>query len=126
MLTLVRQWRTMSNMNHEKRCMNDEMFDELVESMKEALSISKGEAEPSRVFSYSPMNIKEIRERTGKSQKDFADMIGVSLGTLRNWEQGRRYPEGAALTLLKVVSPSLHQSYLQNPSVTFQIGRAHV
>ena len=80
------------------------MFDELVESMKEALSISKGEAEPSRVFSYSPMNIKEIRERTGKSQKDFADMIGVSLGTLRNWEQGRRYPEGAALTLLKVVS----------------------
>ena len=104
MLTLVRQWRTMSNMNHDKRYMNNEMFDELVESMKEAVSISKGETEPSRVFSYSPMNIKEIRERTGKSQKDFADMIGVSLGTLRNWEQGRRYPEGAALTLLKVVS----------------------
>ena len=43
--------------------MNNEMFDELVESMKEAVSISKGEAEPSRVFSYSPMNIKEIREK---------------------------------------------------------------
>ena len=88
----------------DKKYMSDEMFNELVESMKEAVAINKGEKEPSRVFSYSPMNVKEIRERTGKSQKDFADMIGVSIGTLRNWEQGRRYPEGAALSLLKVVS----------------------
>lgn len=91
-------------MMSDKKYMNDEMFDELVSSMQEAVSISKGEKEPSRVFSYSPMNVKEIRERAGKSQKDFAAMIGVSLGTLRNWEQGRRYPEGAALTLLKIVA----------------------
>ena len=88
----------------DKKYMSDEMFEELVASMKEAVAISNGEATPSRVFSYSPLNVKEIRERTGKSQKDFADMIGVSIGTLRNWEQGRRYPEGAALTLLKVVA----------------------
>ena len=33
-------------------------------------------------------------------------MIGVSVGTLRNWEQGRRYPQGAAVALLKLVSAS--------------------
>ena len=91
-------------MMSDKRYMTDEMFDELVSSMQEAVSISKGEKEPSRVFSYSPMIVKEIWEWAGKSQKDFAAMIGVSLGTLRNWEQGRRYPEGAALTLLKIVA----------------------
>ena len=88
----------------DKKYMSDEMFEELVGSMTEAVAISNGGATPSRVFSYSPLNVKEIREKTGKSQKDFADMIGVSIGTLRNWEQGRRYPEGAALTLLKVVA----------------------
>ena len=91
-------------MMKDKKYMSDEMFEELVGSMKEAVAISNGGATPSRVFSYSPLNVKEIREKTGKSQKDFADMIGVSIGTLRNWEQGRRYPEGAALTLLKVVA----------------------
>ncbi|MBO4728575.1 MAG: helix-turn-helix domain-containing protein [Spirochaetaceae bacterium] len=84
--------------------MSDDMFNELVTSMKEAVAISKGEMEPSRVFDYSPLNVKEVREKTNKSQAEFADMIGVKLGTLRNWEQGRRKPDGAALTLLKIVA----------------------
>ena len=88
----------------DKKQMSNEMFEELVQSMKEAVAISNGETIPSRVFTYSPLNVREIREKAGKSQKDFADMIGVSIGTLRNWEQGRRYPEGAALSLLKVVA----------------------
>lgn len=88
----------------DKKQMSNEMFEELIQSMKEAVAISNGETIPSRVFTYSPLNVREIREKAGKSQKDFADMIGVSIGTLRNWEQGRRYPEGAALTLLKVVA----------------------
>ena len=79
-------------------------FKELMESMKQATAISKGEMKPSRVFIYSPINVKEIREKTNKNQKEFADMIGVKLGTLRNWEQGRRQPDGAALTLLKIVA----------------------
>jgi len=40
----------------------------------------------------------------GKSQAEFSLMIGVSVATLRNWEQGRRRPEGPALALLRVVS----------------------
>ncbi|MBR4385007.1 MAG: helix-turn-helix domain-containing protein [Treponema sp.] len=79
-------------------------FNELMESMKQAVAISKGEMQPSRVFVYSPINVKEVREKTNKSQEEFANMIGVKVGTLRNWEQGRRKPDGAALTLLKIVA----------------------
>lgn len=79
-------------------------FDELVQSMKEAVAIEKGTMQPSRVFSYSPLNVRAIRESIHKNQTDFANMIGVKIGTLQNWEQGRRKPHGAALTLLKVVA----------------------
>ncbi len=88
----------------KKKYMSDEMFDELVTSMKEAVAISKGEMSPSRTFTYSPVNVKEVREKANKTQSEFADMIGVRLATLRNWEQGRRTPVGPALTLLKVVA----------------------
>ena len=95
--------------------MSNEMFGELVESMKQAAAISRREREPSRVFAYSPINVREIRERARKSQVDFARMIGVKVGTLRNWEQGRRKPNGTALTLLKVVAadPEYVESVLQ-------------
>lgn len=95
--------------------MSDEMFEELVTSMKEASAISQGKAVPSRSFSYSPLNVKEIREKTHKSQQEFANMIGIKVGTLRNWEQGRRTPEGPALSLLKIVAanPSYVEEILQ-------------
>ena len=87
-----------------RKYMSDEMFNELVKSMKEAAAIIKGEMKPSRVFVYSPLNVKKIRENAKKNQVEFAQMIGVSIGTLRNWEQGRRQPEGPALALLKLVA----------------------
>lgn len=79
-------------------------FNELMESMKQATAISKGKMKPSRVFVFSPINVKEVREKANKNQEEFANMIGVKVGTLRNWEQGRRKPDGAALTLLKIVA----------------------
>ena len=45
----------------------------------------------------------EARRRTGLSQKSFAEAIGVGLGTIRNWEQGRVRPKGTAATLLRIV-----------------------
>ncbi|MBR4376612.1 MAG: helix-turn-helix domain-containing protein [Spirochaetia bacterium] len=84
--------------------MSDEMFNELMESMNQAVAIIKGEMKPSRVFVYSPLNVKKIRENAKKNQEEFAHMIGVSIGTLRNWEQGRRQPEGPALALLRLVA----------------------
>jgi putative transcriptional regulator len=59
---------------------------------------------PSRKFVFAPMDIKAIRKRLSKSQDEFALMIGVSVATLRNWEQGRRSPEGPARALLQVAA----------------------
>ena len=47
--------------------------------------------------------VKAIRERLGVTQEEFARMFRVSVGTLRGWEQRRRHPHGAALTLLRVI-----------------------
>jgi putative transcriptional regulator len=47
-------------------------------------------------------SIASIRERTGLSQSRFAQLLGVSVRTLQEWEQGRRAPSGAARTLLLI------------------------
>jgi putative transcriptional regulator len=57
-----------------------------------------------RIFTFSPADIKTIRARLNLSQSEFAMMIGVSVSTLQNWEQGRRQPEGPARALLKIAS----------------------
>lgn len=49
----------------------------------------------------APMII-EARQRTGLSQSKFAGLLGVSVRTLQDWEQGRREPSGAAQSLLKI------------------------
>ncbi len=86
--------------------MNDEDFANLVESIKQAGEIKRGLREPSRRFEFTPMDIKEIRHNLDKSQSEFAMMIGVSVGTLQNWEQGRRKPVGPARALLRVAEKS--------------------
>lgn len=79
-------------------------FDELVDSVLEAGRILRGEAKPSREFSFSPEDVQSIRKKLKKSQDEFALMIGVSVATLRNWEQGRRQPHGPARALLKIAA----------------------
>jgi putative transcriptional regulator len=79
-------------------------FENLVESVRQAGRIRRGEAEPSRVAEFAPVDVKAIRLRLGKSQSEFAHMIGVSVSTLQNWEQGRRRPEGPARALLRVAA----------------------
>ena len=49
-------------------------------------------------------SVARIREGTGLSQANFARLLGVSVRTLQEWEQGRRAPSGAARTLLMVAS----------------------
>lgn len=79
-------------------------FDDLVKSVRQAGKIRRKEMRPRRVTTFKPANIKRIRDTLGKSQTEFAMMIGVSVGTLRNWEQGRRTPEGPAQALLRVAA----------------------
>lgn len=84
--------------------MKKELFSELVASIKEAGEIQKSTKRPSRIFKYSPLNIKKIRERLSITQAEFASMIGVSIATLQNCEQGRREPHGPAKALLKIAA----------------------
>ena len=88
--------------------MKKALFEELLESVREAGRIRRGETKPSRVFYFTPTDVKAIRARLGKSQSQFALMIGVSVSTLQNWEQGRRRPEGPAQALLRVAAAAPH------------------
>jgi putative transcriptional regulator len=53
-------------------------------------------------FEFAALDVKQIRERYDLSQSEFAALMGVSVKTLQNWEQGRRSPHGAARVLLYV------------------------
>jgi putative transcriptional regulator len=84
--------------------MKKQLFDDLVESIKEAGKIHRGEVRASREFVFDAQDVRAIREKLQKSQSEFARMIGVSVSTLQNWEQGRRQPHGPARALLVVAS----------------------
>ena len=79
-------------------------FDDLLGSIKQAGKIKRGEIKASRTYQFDPADIKSIRKGLKKSQAEFALMIGVSISTLQNWEQGRRRPEGPARALLKIAA----------------------
>ncbi|AOV16193.1 transcriptional regulator [Acidihalobacter aeolianus] len=83
--------------------MDKALFDELAESLKEAGKIRRGDQAPSRRFAFDALDVKAIRERTGLSQGRFALLMGVSVRTLQNWEQGRQQPQGPAESLLRIV-----------------------
>jgi len=86
--------------------MDKELFDDLVQSLKEAGDIAKGVSEPSRRFEMTPTDVKATRESIGLSQGEFARLMRVSVKTLQNWEQNRRHPTGPAAALLKIVAAS--------------------
>lgn len=82
--------------------MKEDLFAELIASVKEGGAILRGEQEPARKIHLDSPDIKRIRERYQLTQEQFAAMLGISVSTLRNWEQGRRVPEGPAMVLLRV------------------------
>lgn len=83
--------------------MENALFDDLVQSLKEAKDISKGDSVASRRFEVSSPDARSVRESLGLSQADFARLMRVSIKTLQNWEQHRRHPTGPAAALLKIV-----------------------
>lgn len=84
--------------------MKDELFNELVESVREGGAILRGEVEASRVMDFEDPDVAAIREEYGLSQTKFAALLGISVRTLQNWEQGRRHPRGPAKVLLRVAA----------------------
>lgn len=80
---------------------------EILEGLRQ---LKRGEV--GRVTNVPP--VAAIRERTGLSQAKFASLLGVSVRTLQEWEQGRRAPSGAARTLLMVAA--------KNPQALLEVG----
>ena len=84
--------------------MKDEQFQDLLQSVKQGGAILRGEADPSRSFSFEDIDIAAIRADQKLTQEQFADLFGINIRTLRNWEQGRRIPRGPARILLQLIS----------------------
>ena len=89
--------------------MDNNLFDDLVASIKEAGAIKRNEVQASRLPELTPPEITAVRENTGLSQTEFAARLHISPRTLQNWEQGRRYPTGPAAALIRILDahPSL-------------------
>ena len=78
----------------------------ILAGMRQAAAYAKGETVEVRktvVKTPAEVDVKMIRERLGLSQQEFALRFGFSTGSVRNWEQGHRRPEGPARVLLKVI-----------------------
>ena len=83
--------------------MDKTLFEDLKQSLKEAAAIRRGKLASGRVMEISAPDAKSIRAKVGLSQSEFAQLIGVKVATLRNWEQHRRQPTGAAAALLTIM-----------------------
>jgi len=78
-------------------------YTEISAGLADAIAHAKGKKSRAKVHHPKPIDVKTIREKTGMSQQRFCATFGISLGTLRHWEQGLRTPRGTARVLLKVV-----------------------
>lgn len=83
--------------------MND-TYKSISTGLKQAIKYSKGDTKGARKFKPKQIDVKKLRESMGMSQTKFATSFGISLGTLRHWERGDRYPHGPALVLLNLLS----------------------
>lgn len=81
-----------------------ELFESIKRGLEDAIAHSKGEKTEVRVFTPLDIDVKKVREKTGLTQSQFAATFGISLGTLRHWEQGDRKPRGPALVLLNAAN----------------------
>jgi putative transcriptional regulator len=90
--------------------MRKELFDELVQSVKEMKEIQAGRLKPSRIVHAADLvhadtpNVAGLRARFQLSQVKFATLLGISVDTLQNWEQKRRQPDGPAKVLLRIAA----------------------
>ncbi len=80
-------------------------FDAIREGLEDAIAYTEGDKRrgKTRKVMIEEVDVADLRRMLKLTQKQFAKIFGVSLATLRNWEQGRRRPEGPAMVLLNVI-----------------------
>lgn len=90
--------------------MREDLFEQLLESVTEMKEIQAGRRRPARVTRAADLvrtgspDVAALRARFKLSQSKFAALLGISVDTLQNWEQGRRAPQGPAKVLLRVAA----------------------
>lgn len=85
--------------------MDKTLFDDLLQSLNEAKALARRKKRPvPRHAALPATDVQAVRERTGLSQSEFAQLMRVSTRTLQNWEQHRRQPTGPAAALLAMVA----------------------
>ena len=82
--------------------MKPELFHELLESIREAGAVMRGEREAHREMRLEMPDVKAIRKELRLSEEQFARLLGVRPATVRNWQSGKRRPGGAAFVLLRI------------------------
>jgi putative transcriptional regulator len=82
---------------------DDDDFDQLIASLGTMLALDDGQSLGVGLTLPYAIDVAAIRNKTGLSQAAFARRIGVPVGTIRNWEQGRRSPQGPARILLALL-----------------------
>ncbi|MDK9789928.1 NadS family protein [Vibrio sp. D431a] len=87
--------------------MEDKLFDQLKTSLEQAVEISKGECQPSRVRTIQKPNVRAIRESLGISRAEFASVINSSEETVKSWELNRRSPTGLTAKVLLLMAEDL-------------------
>jgi putative transcriptional regulator len=85
--------------------MSKKAFNKIAAGLDNAIAIARGEADPERYRVHVPIDIDvaRIRKKLKLSQAEFAARFGIAPGTLRDWEQRRKAPDGAARVLLMVI-----------------------
>ena len=84
--------------------MKDDLFKELEASVRQGGRVLREREPAARTFELPEADVAAIRQTYGLSQAKFASLMGISVRTLQNWEQGRRIPRGPARVLLRVVA----------------------
>lgn len=75
-------------------------FDKIKSGLDDAIAYAGGDAGRGRV---ATVDVKAVRAKTGLSQDKFASIYRLKAATLRDWEQGRRQPDGGSVTLLRMI-----------------------
>jgi putative transcriptional regulator len=81
--------------------MKDSDFQGIMAGLEDAIAYTKGDASRARIVPGT--DVKAVREKTHKTQIQFSKAFHIPVGTLRDWEQGRRIPDAPARTLLSLI-----------------------
>lgn len=79
-------------------------FSSIKQGLEQAIDFAKGKTSKAIIHEFNAIDVKNLRNKIGMSQNEFASAFGISVATLRHWERGDRSPHGPALVLLNVVA----------------------